>query len=178
MATTLIALIRGINVGPSKRVAMADLRELLTGLGYSDVRTHLQSGNAVFSTGAKPATVGAEIEDALADRVGVRASVVVRTGRQLTAAMAADPVAEIAEKMGVNRSIIFDLEAREPKNTITLKSMSRMAEAMDCKVLYGIVPIEGKTLEDLAEKRLWASLLGVGSEIRDQGSGIRGQGLE
>src|SRR5664280_648582 len=84
VATTLIALIRGINVGPSKRVAMADLRELLTGLGYSDVRTHLQSGNAVFSTGAKPATVGAEIEDALADRVGVRASVVVRTGRQLT----------------------------------------------------------------------------------------------
>jgi predicted DNA-binding mobile mystery protein A len=86
------------------------------------------------------------------------------------------PVAEIAEKMGVNRSIIFDLEAREPKNTITLMSMSRMAEAMGCKVLYGIVPIEGKTLEDLAEKRLWASLLGVGSEIRDQGSGVRGQG--
>jgi transcriptional regulator with XRE-family HTH domain len=86
------------------------------------------------------------------------------------------PVAEIAEKMGVNRSIIFDLEAREPKNTISLKSMSRMAEAMDCKVLYGIVPIGGKTLDDLAEKRLWASLLGVKSEIRDQGSGIRDQG--
>src|ERR1035441_9133718 len=86
------------------------------------------------------------------------------------------PVAEIAEKMGVNRSIIFDLEAREPKNTITLKSMSRMAEAMDCKVLYGIVPIEGKTLEDLAEKRLWASLLGVGSGVRDQGSVVRDQG--
>jgi hypothetical protein len=48
-----------------------------------------------------------------------------------------------------------------------------MAEAMDCKVLYGIVPVGGKTLEELAEKRLWASLLGVGSEIRDQGSGIK-----
>jgi uncharacterized protein (DUF1697 family) len=91
VASTLIALIRGINVGPSKRVAMADLRELLTGLGYADVRTHLQSGNAVFSTGAKPATVASEIEEALADRVGVR------TGRQLTAAMAADPLAEIAD---------------------------------------------------------------------------------
>lgn len=97
MATTLIALIRGINVGPSKRVAMADLRELLTGLGYADVRTHLQSGNAVFSTGAKAATVAAEIEDALADKVGVRASVVVRTGRQLAAAVAADPLGEIAD---------------------------------------------------------------------------------
>ena len=64
MATTLIALIRGINVGPSKRVAMADLRELLTGLGYADVRTYLQSGNAVFSTGAVAATVAASRQSA------------------------------------------------------------------------------------------------------------------
>ncbi len=97
MATTLIALIRGINVGPSKRVAMADLRDLLAGLGYTDVRTHLQSGNAVFSTGSKPAAVAADIEESLAEKVGVRASVVVRTGRQLTAAMAADPLGDIAD---------------------------------------------------------------------------------
>jgi hypothetical protein len=81
------------------------------------------------------------------------------------------PVAEIAEKMGVNRSIIFDLEAREPKNTITLKSMSRMAQAMGCIMVYGIVPKGGKTLDELAEERLWASLLGVGG--RDQGIGNR-----
>ena len=78
------------------------------------------------------------------------------------------PVPEIAEKMGVNRSVVFDLEAREPKNTITLKSMSRMAEAMGCMMVYGIVPVGGKTLDELAEERLWASLLGVGSEIRGQ----------
>jgi transcriptional regulator with XRE-family HTH domain len=71
------------------------------------------------------------------------------------------PVAEVAEKMGVTRSVVFDLEAREPKNTISLKSMSRMAQAMDCKVVYGIVPNGGKKLEDLVEKRLLASLLRV-----------------
>jgi uncharacterized protein (DUF1697 family) len=49
-------LLRGINVGRNNRIAMADLRELLTGLGYTDVATLLQSGNAVFSTdGADPA---------------------------------------------------------------------------------------------------------------------------
>jgi len=69
------------------------------------------------------------------------------------------PVPEIAAKMGVNRSVVFDLEAREPKNTITLKSMSRMAEAMGCKVVYGIVPEGGKTLEELGEAKLWAELL-------------------
>jgi|ERR1039458_10156758 hypothetical protein len=71
------------------------------------------------------------------------------------------PVAEVAEKMGVNRSGVFDLEAREPKNTISLRSMSRMAQAMGCKVVYGIVPNGGKKLEDLAEERLLAGLLGL-----------------
>jgi len=73
------------------------------------------------------------------------------------------PMAEIAEKMGVYRSAVFELETREPKNTITLKSMSRMAEAMGCKVVYGIVPKDGKKLEALAEERLWAKVLGVGT---------------
>jgi hypothetical protein len=35
-------------------------------------------------------------------------------------------------------------------------------------MVYGIVPVGGKTLDELAEERLWASLLGVGSEIRGQ----------
>src|SRR5204863_1567267 len=49
MAATHVALLRGINVGTAKRVAMADLRQLMTGLGYSDVRTLLNSGNVVFT---------------------------------------------------------------------------------------------------------------------------------
>ena len=69
------------------------------------------------------------------------------------------PVAEIAEKMGVCKSVVLDLEAREVKNTVTLRSMSRMAQAMGCKVVYGIVPEGGKKLEDLVEERLWKALL-------------------
>jgi predicted DNA-binding mobile mystery protein A len=70
------------------------------------------------------------------------------------------PVAEIAEKMGVDRSSVFELETRERKNTIALQSMSRLAEAMGCQLVYGIVPKGGKTLERLAEERLWAAVLG------------------
>jgi predicted DNA-binding mobile mystery protein A len=65
------------------------------------------------------------------------------------------PVAEIAGKMGVNRSGVFDLEARELKSSATLRSMSRMAEAMGCKLVYGIVPNYGETFEELAEERYW-----------------------
>jgi uncharacterized protein (DUF1697 family) len=47
--TTYAALLRGINVGGSRKVPMAELRTLMEGLGYEGVRTYLQSGNAVFS---------------------------------------------------------------------------------------------------------------------------------
>ena len=70
------------------------------------------------------------------------------------------PVAEIVGKARMNRSGVYDFEASEMKRTITLKSMAKIANAMGCKVVYGIVPKGGKTLEKLAEERLWASVLG------------------
>src|SRR6266540_2357538 len=45
---TYVVLLRGINVGGKTKISMSDLRTLLTGLGAEDVRTHLQSGNAVL----------------------------------------------------------------------------------------------------------------------------------
>jgi len=70
------------------------------------------------------------------------------------------PVAEIAGKMGVDRSAVFALEGREVKNTATVRAMQRMAEAMGCKLVYGIVPAGGKKLEGVAEERMWKEVLG------------------
>lgn len=94
--TKHIALIRGINVGSSKRVAMADLKRMLTGLGFADVRTLLNSGNAVFEASLSPPTVTAAVEQGLADDLKVPATVIVRTRDQVVAAMAADPLAALA----------------------------------------------------------------------------------
>lgn len=76
------------------------------------------------------------------------------------------PVEEIAKKMGVNCSVVNALEQSERRKTIELQSLGRVAEAMGCKVVYGIVPRGGKTLEELAEERLWRSVLGEGNEGR------------
>lgn len=93
--TRQVALLRGINVGKANRISMADLRSLVGSLGYTDVRTHLQSGNVVFdSTDARTAT-GPAIEAALATEVGLAVSVVVRTAKQLAAVVAADPLAGV-----------------------------------------------------------------------------------
>src|SRR6266496_3074723 len=60
-----IALLRGINLGSSKRVSMSDLRGLMEGLGYGDVRTHLQSGNVIFTTAERPDAAAQRIESGL-----------------------------------------------------------------------------------------------------------------
>ena len=70
------------------------------------------------------------------------------------------PLNEIAEKMGVNRSVVFRMEKREELGTISLNNMERVASAMGFKLTYGIVPCNGETLELLASKRLWEKRLG------------------
>jgi uncharacterized protein (DUF1697 family) len=87
------ALLRGINVGGNKKIAMAELRELLASLGYTDVTTYLQSGNAVFSA---PEQDQRELADVIAaaveERLGVGIRVVVRTGAELAAALKSSPL--------------------------------------------------------------------------------------
>jgi uncharacterized protein (DUF1697 family) len=95
VAARLVALLRGINVGGNKPIDMARLRRMVSDLGYTDVRTYLQSGNAVFTTPAgpaRPSEAAAVIETAVAGEFGVECRVIVRSARQLAAVMAADPL--------------------------------------------------------------------------------------
>ncbi|MEV7063095.1 DUF1697 domain-containing protein [Streptomyces collinus] len=79
MTTTYAALLRGINVGGSRKVPMADLRTLLADLGHDDVRTYLQSGQAVFSSGhGSEASLAVEIAQAIEKRFGFGVDVIVR----------------------------------------------------------------------------------------------------
>ncbi len=86
------------------------------------------------------------------------------------------PIKEITKEMGVGRSAVFDLEMNERKKTITLRSLDRMAEAMGCKVVYGVVPMDGGTLEHMAEERLWKEVLGErgAREHENEGAGTEG----
>jgi uncharacterized protein (DUF1697 family) len=72
---------------------MADLRELVEGLGYGDVATHLQSGNVVLSTSERPERVARRIRTAIAERLGLDVEVVVRTGARMAAVVDGNPLA-------------------------------------------------------------------------------------
>lgn len=87
-----MALLRGINVGRHKRMAMADLRALLASLGFHDVRTHLQSGNAAFTAAEADAqALERRIEAAIATHLEMDVKVLARTGAQLAAVVDANP---------------------------------------------------------------------------------------
>jgi uncharacterized protein (DUF1697 family) len=90
--TTYAALLRGINGGGSKKVPMAALRTLMEGLGYGDVRTYLQSGNAVFSSDhGDEDSLAAELTQAMEKRFGCTVDVLVREHAYLRAVRDACP---------------------------------------------------------------------------------------
>lgn len=92
-----IALLRGINVGRAKRIAMADLRKLIADLGFANVRSLLNSGNVVFGGGkGAPAEIATMIEEALVLKLGVASRVTVLSGTELAAIVDDNPLLAVA----------------------------------------------------------------------------------
>ncbi|KUM85347.1 MULTISPECIES: DUF1697 domain-containing protein [Streptomyces] len=86
MTTTYAALLRGINVGGSRKVPMADLRTLMEGLGHDGVRSYLQSGQAVFTADhGDEESLAAELAAAIEKRFGFPVDVIVRDHAYLKA---------------------------------------------------------------------------------------------
>ena len=87
----LIVLLRGINLANRRRVGMADLRELLAGHGYEDVRTHLQSGNVVRHEQPPADRLGRSSSEELERGLGSEVEVIVRTRAELARVVARQP---------------------------------------------------------------------------------------
>jgi uncharacterized protein (DUF1697 family) len=95
--TAHVALFRALNVG-GRKATSAELQALAADLRLDDARTLLQSGNLVFRSARTGAELEAEVERAFAARFGFASDVLVRTGPQWRAALAANPHREMAER--------------------------------------------------------------------------------
>jgi uncharacterized protein (DUF1697 family) len=116
----VVGLLRGVNLGPSRKLKMADLRAVVESLGHTDVETYLQSGNVVFTAakGVKAADLGAGITDALADTVGMDVHVLIRSAAQLRKVVAGDPY------------------RREDPTKVVVAFLERAADAKPAKELH------------------------------------------
>jgi uncharacterized protein (DUF1697 family) len=87
---TRVASLRAVNLG-KRTVKMPRLVELVSGLGYDDVWTHINSGNVVFETPGSRVTLERQLEAALEDDLGFEVTTFVRTATELRRTLALDP---------------------------------------------------------------------------------------
>lgn len=163
------ALIRGINVGRAKRVAMADLRALVESLGYSEVRTLLNSGNVVFTApGTAPGDAAARIEEGLATRIGVPARVIVLTAQEIAAAVAGNPLGEVDDPSRLLVAVLANPADRSRLEPLTRQDWAPEVLALGARVAYLWCPegllasrlpeAVGRALGDAVTTRNWATL--------------------
>jgi uncharacterized protein (DUF1697 family) len=87
-----VALLRGINLGGRNKIAMAELRKVVTSLGHTEVTTYIQSGNVLFTAADRSnAELAAELESAIAETFGVVSPVVVLTRDELIQVLRDNP---------------------------------------------------------------------------------------
>jgi uncharacterized protein (DUF1697 family) len=118
-----VALLRGINVGTRKRIAMADLREVFSSLGCERVRTILNSGNVVFDSDAPPSAT--DIEGAIASRTGVSAGVVVVSAERFRSVLRGNPLAGVANDP--SRLVITFIDAVPDAASVTVPDADALA---------------------------------------------------
>jgi uncharacterized protein (DUF1697 family) len=162
-----ILLLRGINIGSRRRVAMPELRTLLSEAGFEDVRTYLQSGNVVVSSSRSPAKVGAEAERLIAERFGFAVDVIVRTGSELASVVARNPLAEVAVDPKRYQVSFLDAEP-DPAAVDRVAGLASESERLVAigRELYAWHP------DGVARSKLWAKLaddrsLGVRATARN-----------
>lgn len=142
--TTHVALLRGINVGGHKPVAMSELRDLFTELGFLDARSLLQSGNLVFKT--SDARTGASLERLLEaeaqKRLALQTDFFVRTAAEWKAIVAHNPFREEAERDPGHLIVMFLKAAPGVKDVAALRAAITGPEVVraDGKQAYIVYP--------------------------------------
>lgn len=135
---THVALLRGINVGGRAKVAMADLRAVVSELGHTDVATYIASGNVVFtSDGDDTDALADELEQAIAARLDVAPAGVVLTRDELAAIVAANPYPYAEDDRHVHA--VFHRDAVTPDAAVVAdaEQRARAAGSRDSAVVVG-----------------------------------------
>jgi uncharacterized protein (DUF1697 family) len=129
-----IALLRAVNLPGHNKVGMADLRQLLTDLGFEDVQSLVQSGNLVFGSAGR---TSAQLEDSLEKeakkRFGLETDFFVRTAGEWKALVAANPFPEEAERDPGHLVVMFLKEEADRKDVAALQEAIKGREVVRAK---------------------------------------------
>ena len=156
-----VALLRGINLGPNRRIAMPALRELLDGAGFEQVKTYVQSGNVVLSSELAPDELEREFERLISAEFGFDVDVVARTRDELAEVVARDPLGDVADNPK-RYQVSFLSDELDPDRVDVLAAAAVEPERFVAlgRELYGWHP------EGVARSRLWGKLADPGLGVK------------
>jgi uncharacterized protein (DUF1697 family) len=120
-----IALLRGINIGPHKRMKMEKLRGSCEALGFAEVKTYIQSGNIVFRTGIlRREALTKKLEEGIVRDFGFSSDIIIRSKEELDEIVAGNP---LLRERGVDESklhVVFVRKAPSPAAIRKLESLT------------------------------------------------------
>lgn len=152
-----IVLLRGINLGPHRRVSMPELRALLEDADFGDVRTYVQSGNVVLDSNLSTKRLARRCGELIAERFGFEVPVIVRTRDELAEVVERNPLGDVAENPKRYQVSFLDREL-EPERVTQLQQLAQGGERLVAigRELYGWHPA------GVARSKLWGRLAGDG----------------
>jgi len=124
-----IAMLRGVNVAGHNLVKMQALRESLEGLGFEQVQTYLQSGNAVFKSPKRSAVeVSTTIQEMIRRDFGFSAPVISKTAEEMDKVIQNNPF--LSEK-GIDVSRLHVTFLNAPPAPAALKKVEALKASPD-----------------------------------------------
>jgi uncharacterized protein (DUF1697 family) len=156
-----IVLLRGINIGSRRRIAMPELRTALTEAGFEDVRTYVQSGNVVLASDDSSEEVASRCEQLIADRFGLEVDVIVRTRRQLADVVRRNPLEDVADDPKRYQVSFLD-GMPDPEAVAKVAAAAHESERLVSigRELYAWHP------DGIGRSKMWSKLAGPGLGVR------------
>ena len=166
-----LALLRGINVSGKKIIKMEDLRKLIEGLGYTNVKTYIQSGNVIFSADEKAKDkLGKAIEAAIEKQYGFDVSVFITDKKAVENAVDNNPFAEGREEEPAGFKKLYvtfmsNIPSQENKEKLLSAPIGEDLIAFADDVLY--FKLESKASDSKLSNNLIESKLKVRATTRN-----------
>lgn len=162
---TYVVLLRGVMPTGKNRVPMAQLREVLTGAGFSNVRSYIQSGNVVLDSHLQAKEVGQKVHELIKNHIGADIKVIVRTGEQLQQVLKENPFSQ-----GYDLSrVFFVLFGEAPSQQIAEELMANDfgEEKLLIDITSGYMYIPGNAARSKLSNVMLEKKLGVAATTRN-----------
>jgi uncharacterized protein (DUF1697 family) len=132
---TYVAMLRGINLGPHKRVKMEALRKSFESLGLKNVQTYIQSGNVTFKAGkTSPASLRKKIEAQITSDFGFSSLAILRSQEELGKVVTENPFLKQAGTSLEKLHVIF---LSETPDRDVLKQLEALTKSPDVSCCLG-----------------------------------------